>query len=65
MSFRLVLPNGTICECFNPNLSDEGKNSLSFGLDPGYPPSMKSKPSLSSLLAILSLSCNEKVTPRA
>ena len=39
------------------------KNSMSFGLEPGQPPSIAGIPNSSSARAIRSLSCKERINP--
>ena len=56
-----VLPNAASCACSQRIVRAAAKNSMSFGLEPGQPPSMNGKPYSSSMRATRSLSASESV----
>src|SRR4051812_19529483 len=60
---RRVAPKATIFACFHFSLRACSKNSASFGLEPGQPPSMNVTPSSSSFRAMRSLSSTEYEMP--
>ena len=64
LAFR-VEPNATILACCKGVDFMIWKNSMSFGLAPGHPPSMKWTPSSSNLRAMRTLSSTEKLTSSA
>ena len=60
---RQVEPNAAMSACSHFIAFARSKNSTSFGLDPGQPPSMKATPSSSSRFAIRILSSQEREIP--
>jgi hypothetical protein len=60
---RRVEPKATIFEFLSFSLPAALKKAISFGLDPGHPPSMKWMPSPSSFPAMRSLSLTEYEIP--
>ena len=56
-----VLPNEASLAVCQVSLRAAAKNSMSFGFDPGQPPSMNGKPYSSSMRATRSLSASESV----
>ena len=63
-SARRVAPKATSSACFRSSSERaRRKNSVSFGIAPGHPPSMKPTPNSSSSRAMASLSTTEYVTP--
>ena len=56
-----VLPNAASFAVCQVSLRAAAKNSMSFGLEPGQPPSMNGKPYSSSMRATRSLSASESV----
>ena len=56
-----VDPNAASFACSQRVVRAAAKNSMSFGLEPGQPPSMNGKPYSSSIRATRSLSASESV----
>ena len=61
----LVEPKATTVACFKGVSLIIRKNSMSFGLAPGHPPSMNCTPSSSNRWATMTLSSAEKLTSSA